>query len=146
MTRIQPIACAHRGRKRLPKPATGNTAFLSLAISAPQDFAQLRLIDHRHAEALRLLELGSGLDAGHHIVSLLRHRGSDSPAVPLDRIEKTIDGLYPQPKLLILNYPHNPTAMTIEPAFWDRAIALCKRRGIMIISDFAYGEVNFDGL
>src|SRR5438034_1526700 len=63
----------------------------------------------------------------------------------LDRIERTIDGLYPQPKLLILNYPHNPTAMTIEPAFWDRAISLCRRRGIMIISDFAYGEINFDG-
>src|SRR5437016_3652526 len=63
----------------------------------------------------------------------------------LDRIEKMIEGLYPTPKLLILNYPHNPTSMTIEPAFWERAIALCKRRGIMIISDFAYGEVNFDG-
>src|SRR3954470_2782406 len=63
----------------------------------------------------------------------------------LDRIERTIDGLYPQPKLLTLNYPHNPTSMTIEPAFWDRAIALCKRRNIAIISDFAYGEVNFDG-
>src|SRR5205809_967828 len=45
------------GRKRLPTPATGNTAFLSLVISAPQDFAQLRLIDHQHAEALRLHEL-----------------------------------------------------------------------------------------
>jgi alanine-synthesizing transaminase len=63
----------------------------------------------------------------------------------LDRIEKTIDGLYPPPKLLILNYPHNPTAMTIEPDFWDRAIELCRRRNIMIVSDFAYGEVNFDG-
>jgi alanine-synthesizing transaminase len=63
----------------------------------------------------------------------------------LDRIERTIDGLYPQPKLLILNYPHNPTALTIEPSFWDRAIAMCRRRNIMIISDFAYGEVNFDG-
>ncbi len=63
----------------------------------------------------------------------------------LDRIERTIDGLYPPPKLLILNYPHNPTAMTIEPAFWDRAIELCRRRNIMIVSDFAYGEVNFDG-
>ena len=63
----------------------------------------------------------------------------------LDRIERTIDGLYPQPKLLILNYPHNPTAMTVEPAFWDRAIELCRRRNIMIISDFAYGEVCFDG-
>lgn len=63
----------------------------------------------------------------------------------LDRIERTIDGLYPAPKLLILNYPHNPTSMTIEPSFWDRAIEMCRRRGIMIISDFAYGEINFDG-
>jgi alanine-synthesizing transaminase len=62
----------------------------------------------------------------------------------LDRIEQMIEGLYPTPKLLILNYPHNPTAMTIEAAFWDRAIAMCRRHGIMIISDFAYGEVCFD--
>src|SRR5438874_9207956 len=63
----------------------------------------------------------------------------------LDRIERTIEGLYPTPKLLILNYPHNPTAMTIEAGFWERAIEMCHRRGIMIISDFAYGDVNFDG-
>jgi alanine-synthesizing transaminase len=63
----------------------------------------------------------------------------------LDRIERTIEGLYPTPKLLILNYPHNPTAMTIEPEFWDRAIRLCSKYGVMIISDFAYGEICFDG-
>jgi alanine-synthesizing transaminase len=63
----------------------------------------------------------------------------------LDRIERMIEGLYPTPKLLTLNYPHNPTAMTIDASFWDRAIAMCRRHGIMIISDFAYGEVCFDG-
>jgi alanine-synthesizing transaminase len=63
----------------------------------------------------------------------------------LDRIEKMIEGLYPTPKLLILNYPHNPTAVTIDEGFWERAIAMCRRRGIMIISDFAYGEICFDG-
>jgi len=63
----------------------------------------------------------------------------------LDRIERTFTELYPQPKLLILNYPHNPTAMTIEPAFWDKAIEMCRRHGVMIISDFAYGEICFDG-
>src|SRR6476659_3047134 len=62
----------------------------------------------------------------------------------LDRIEHTIAGLYPTPKLLILNYPHNPTAMTVDPGFWERAIAMCRRHGVMIISDFAYGEINFD--
>jgi len=63
----------------------------------------------------------------------------------LDRVDHVIAGLYPKPKLLILNYPHNPTAMTIEPIFWEKAIEMCKRHGVMIISDFAYGEINFDG-
>lgn len=63
----------------------------------------------------------------------------------LDRIERTIDGLYPQPKLIILNYPHNPTSVTVDADFWKRAVEMCRRRGIMIISDFAYGEVCFDG-
>src|SRR4051795_3889326 len=63
----------------------------------------------------------------------------------LDRIEKMIEELYPTPKLLILNYPHNPTSMTIDASFWDRAIEMCRRHGVMIISDFAYGEINFDG-
>jgi alanine-synthesizing transaminase len=63
----------------------------------------------------------------------------------LDRVEQVIEGLYPKPKLLILNYPHNPTSMTVEPWFWEKAIELCRRHGVMIISDFAYGEINFDG-
>jgi alanine-synthesizing transaminase len=63
-----------------------------------------------------------------------------------DRIEHMIDGLYPTPKLLILNFPHNPTSMTIDDQrFWDRAIEMCARRGVMIISDFAYGEICFNG-
>ena len=63
----------------------------------------------------------------------------------LDRIEKVFSELYPKPKLLILNYPHNPTAMTIEPEFWTSAIEMCRRHGVMIISVFAYGEICFDG-
>jgi alanine-synthesizing transaminase len=63
----------------------------------------------------------------------------------LDRIEQTISGLYPAPKLLILNYPHNPTAITVEQGFWEKAIEMCRRHGVMIISDFAYGEICFDG-
>src|SRR5436853_127787 len=81
-----------------------------------------------------------------------RMAGANAIRVPLgndqaflDKIEKVIEGLYPTPKLLILNYPHNPTAMTIDPGFWERAIEMCRRHKVMIISDFAYGEVCFDG-
>ncbi|MCA1660404.1 MAG: aminotransferase class I/II-fold pyridoxal phosphate-dependent enzyme, partial [Verrucomicrobiaceae bacterium] len=63
----------------------------------------------------------------------------------LDRVEKVFVELYPKPKLLILNYPHNPTSMTIDASFWESAIEMCRRHGVMIISDFAYGEINFDG-
>jgi alanine-synthesizing transaminase len=63
----------------------------------------------------------------------------------LDNIERTISGLYPTPKLLILNYPHNPTSMTIDQGFWEKAIEMCRRHNVMIISDYAYGEVCFDG-
>src|SRR5690606_6540413 len=63
----------------------------------------------------------------------------------LDHLERTITTLYPTPKLVILNYPHNPTSMTIEPGFWERAIEICRRHGVMVISDYAYGEINFDG-
>src|SRR5271170_1909764 len=63
----------------------------------------------------------------------------------LDNVERVIESLFPTPKLIVLNYPHNPTAMTVDHGFWERAIAMCRRRGVMIISDFAYGEVCFDG-
>lgn len=63
----------------------------------------------------------------------------------LDKIEQTISGLYPAPKVAIFNYPHNPTGMTIDLEFWDKAIAMCRRHGVMILSDYAYGEINFDG-
>ena len=63
----------------------------------------------------------------------------------LDNIERTIAGLYPTPKLVIFNYPHNPTSMTIDAGFWERAIDLCRRHNVMVFSDYAYGEINFDG-
>src|SRR5207248_10495984 len=76
------------GRKRLPKPATGNTAFLSLAISAPQDFPQPGFIDDRHAEALRFVELTAGVGARDHIVGLLRHRRGHLVPAGLERLAR----------------------------------------------------------
>src|SRR5580765_6806555 len=64
------------GRKRLPMPATGNTAFLSFAAMSElfQQSEQLLLVDHLHAERARLVELAAGLVSRHHVVRLLRNR------------------------------------------------------------------------
>jgi len=64
----------------------------------------------------------------------------------LSRAAYVAEHLYPRPKLLILNYPHNPTAMTIDSVkFFEDVVALAKRTGIMVIHDFAYGRTCFDG-
>ncbi|MCO6454282.1 MAG: aminotransferase class I/II-fold pyridoxal phosphate-dependent enzyme [Pirellulaceae bacterium] len=63
----------------------------------------------------------------------------------LSNIAYTCQHLYPTPKLLILNYPHNPSTVTVEPEFFRDVVKLAKRYGFMVISDFAYADVAFDG-
>jgi alanine-synthesizing transaminase len=63
----------------------------------------------------------------------------------LTNIAYTCQHLYPRPKLLILNYPHNPSTVTVEPEFYAEVVKLAKRYGFMVISDFAYADVAFDG-
>jgi len=63
----------------------------------------------------------------------------------LDTIAMVCEHLYPKPKLLILNYPHNPTTMTVEEGFFETIVELAKRFKFAVIHDFAYGETAFDG-
>ena len=63
----------------------------------------------------------------------------------LENIAYTCEHLVPKPKLLILCYPHNPSTVTVEPEFFERVVALAKKYGFMVISDFAYADVAFDG-
>ncbi|KPK63163.1 MAG: aminotransferase [Planctomycetes bacterium SM23_32] len=69
---------------------------------------------------------------------------SSAPAM-FDRLDELVGGVRPKPKLLVLNFPHNPTALTVEPAFFDRAVRFARRHGILIIHDFAYSHITFDG-
>jgi alanine-synthesizing transaminase len=63
----------------------------------------------------------------------------------LTDIAYTCETLYPRPKLLILNYPHNPSTVVVDQAFYDEVVKLAKRYGFMVISDFAYADVAYDG-
>jgi len=63
----------------------------------------------------------------------------------LDTVAMVCERLYPRPKLLILNYPNNPTTMSVENGFFETVVDLAKRFRIAVIHDFAYGETCFDG-
>lgn len=52
---------------------------------------------------------------------------------------------WPKPKLLIISYPHNPTTETVELEFFEKIVAYAKEHDIMVIHDFAYADLVFDG-
>ncbi|MBL9092334.1 MAG: aminotransferase class I/II-fold pyridoxal phosphate-dependent enzyme [Planctomycetaceae bacterium] len=63
----------------------------------------------------------------------------------LSNVAYTCQHLHPRPKLLIVNYPHNPSGATVDPQFFVEVVKLAKRYGFMVISDSAYADVAFDG-
>src|SRR5437773_7500582 len=63
----------------------------------------------------------------------------------LANVANMAEHLYPRPKVLILNFPHNPTAAVVEREFFVDLVQLAKKFGFMVIHDFAYGDVCFDG-
>jgi alanine-synthesizing transaminase len=63
----------------------------------------------------------------------------------LSAIAHTAETLYPRPKVLILNYPHNPSTTVAERDFFVDVVALARKFGFMVIHDFAYGDVCYDG-
>jgi alanine-synthesizing transaminase len=52
---------------------------------------------------------------------------------------------WPKPKMLVLNFPANPTAQCVELDFFEQVIAIAREYGIWVIHDLAYGEIVFDG-
>jgi len=63
----------------------------------------------------------------------------------LSSVSQVAEHLYPRPKVLILNFPHNPSATVVEKDFFVDVVALARKFGFMVIHDFAYGDVCFDG-
>lgn len=60
-------------------------------------------------------------------------------------LEKAIKESWPKPKMLILNFPGNPTTQCVELDFFERAVAICKEHELWLIHDLAYADIAFDG-
>ncbi len=79
--------------------------------------------------------------------------GADVLSVPittstddfLARIEDVIPRMTPRPKVLIVNFPANPTAQCVELGFFEKLVAICKEYGVWLVHDLAYADIAFDG-
>ncbi|NOY85700.1 MAG: aminotransferase class I/II-fold pyridoxal phosphate-dependent enzyme [Deltaproteobacteria bacterium] len=60
-------------------------------------------------------------------------------------VEETIKGTWPRPKILMLNYPNNPTTYTVQLSFFERVVELAREYELFVIHDLAYSDIVFDG-
>jgi len=60
-------------------------------------------------------------------------------------MERVVRESWPKPKMLILNFPHNPTSTVVDLKFFEEVVAFAKEHNLWVIHDFAYADIVFDG-
>ncbi len=53
---------------------------------------------------------------------------------------------WPKPRVLVISFPHNPTGASVDLAFMQRVVDFCRERGMIVVHDFAYADVGFNGV
>jgi alanine-synthesizing transaminase len=67
------------------------------------------------------------------------------PGAFLANVARVCESLFPKPKILILNYPHNPSGAVVEKPFFEEIVKLAKKHHFFVMHDFAYGDVCYEG-
>jgi alanine-synthesizing transaminase len=68
-----------------------------------------------------------------------------TPEAFMRNLEKTFSKARLKPKILIINFPHNPTTLCVEPEFFRDIVKWAKKNQVMVIHDLAYADITFDG-
>jgi alanine-synthesizing transaminase len=63
----------------------------------------------------------------------------------LAELKKAVRHSIPAPIAIVLNFPANPTAQTVDLGFYSEIVSFCRRHDIIVLSDIAYAEIYFDG-
>jgi alanine-synthesizing transaminase len=78
--------------------------------------------------------------------------GADIRHVPMtpgvdffEELQRSIRESYPKPKMLIVNFPSNPTTQCVDLAFFERLIAIAREHHIYVVHDLAYADIVFNG-
>jgi len=61
-----------------------------------------------------------------------------------EEVEKAVKDAWPKPKVLVVNFPSNPTAEVVDLDFYVKLVAFAKEHDLIVISDIAYAEITFD--
>jgi len=62
-----------------------------------------------------------------------------------DELDRAMKESYPKPKMLILNFPSNPTSQCVDLPFFEKIIDIARQHDIYVVHDLAYADITFDG-
>jgi alanine-synthesizing transaminase len=78
--------------------------------------------------------------------------GGDLRTIPLlpkeeffERLSVAIKTTWPQPKMLIISFPNNPTTEVVDMEFFNKIAAFAREQNLMVVHDLAYADIVFDG-
>ena len=78
--------------------------------------------------------------------------GADVRHVPLipgvdffGELRRAIQDSWPKPKMLVINFPGNPTTQCVDLDFFEQVIEIAREHGIWVVHDLAYADIVFDG-
>ena len=78
--------------------------------------------------------------------------GADIRHVPIgpdidffESLEEAIKSSFPKPKMLLINFPSNPTTQCVDKEFFEKIIKIAKQHSIWVVHDLAYADLCFDG-
>ncbi len=80
--------------------------------------------------------------AGANVITIPLSKDSD---VFIKDMAHVVENLWPKPKVMYLNFPHNPTTVVVNLDFFEEIVKYAKKKEIFIIHDFAYADITFDG-
>jgi alanine-synthesizing transaminase len=77
--------------------------------------------------------------------------GTDIRHVPMgpgidyfEELTKAVRDSWPRPKILLVNFPSNPTAQVVDLSFYEKVVDFARDNDLIVISDIAYAEITFD--
>jgi alanine-synthesizing transaminase len=74
-----------------------------------------------------------------------RLAGATVVAANVDALEDAISDASPRPRVVVISFPHNPTTTTATPELMQRLVDLARERDLILVHDFAYADIAFDG-
>src|SRR6188472_2449495 len=74
-----------------------------------------------------------------------RLAGATVVGTDVEAIEEAVRSTTPAPRAVVISYPHNPTTATATPELMQRLVDLARERELILVHDFAYADIAFDG-